>query len=180
MNTYSRGFTLVEMMIALAVLGVICGIAFPTYTDVAAASHSTEARAALLRTLGRASNRAAVAAAHVVVCSSNDGYTCSGDTDWSQGWISFIDLDGDREHHSGEFLIDLQSALDSRVRLASTKGRTRLLFQPNGGNAGSNVTFTLCDRRGPASGQSIVMSNGGNLRNAKPDPTKLAQICPAA
>jgi type IV fimbrial biogenesis protein FimT len=60
------------------------------------------------------------------------------------------------------------AALGGRVHLRSTTGRTRLVFQPNGGNAGSNVTFTLCDGRGPAKAVTLVLANSGRLRTGQP------------
>ena len=56
------------------------------------------------------------------------------------------------------------------MHLRSTAGRTRLVFQPNGGNAGSNVTFTLCDGRGAATATTLVLANDGRLRAGTPTP----------
>jgi type IV fimbrial biogenesis protein FimT len=50
------------------------------------------------------------------------------------------------------------------------------VFQPNGGNAGSNVTFTLCDGRGAAQARSLVMANDGRLR-ATPAGAAAARAC---
>jgi type IV fimbrial biogenesis protein FimT len=42
------------------------------------------------------------------------------------------------------------------------------VFQPTGGNSGSNATFTLCDGRGAASATALVLSNGGRMRAGRP------------
>ena len=64
------------------------------------------------------------------------------------------------------------------MHLRTTVGRTRLVFQPNGGNAGSNVTFTLCDGRGAAQATTLVLANDGRLRSGTPS-TAAAQACVA-
>ena len=42
------------------------------------------------------------------------------------------------------------------------------MVHPTGGNAGSNVTFTLCDRRGEAAAVTLVLANTGRLRAGTP------------
>jgi len=165
-----HGFTLLEALIVMAVATILLGLAVPALGNARAAAHAGAARAALLDSLMTASSHAALTATHVVLCASRDGATCSGDPDWSPGWLAFADLDGNRLPGPNETVLRRQPALDGSTRLRSTVGRTRLVFQPNGGNAGSNVTFTLCDRRGPAHAVSLVLANDGRLRSAKPAP----------
>jgi type IV fimbrial biogenesis protein FimT len=75
-----------------------------------------------------------------------------------------------------ETLLHAERALSGKVHLRTTAGRKRLVFQPNGGNAGSNVTFTLCDGRGAGKATSLVLANDGRLRAGKPTETA-AQAC---
>lgn len=168
--TQHRGFTLIEVLIALAIVGILVGIAVPAWSGARAAVHAGSARAALLDSLLVATRHSTLAATRVVLCASRDGRECSGDPDWSGGWLVFADPDGDREHDGSETLLRRQPALAGSARLRSTSGRTRLVFQRHGGNPGSNVTFTLCDGRGMESAIALVLGNGGRLRSAIPDP----------
>ncbi len=53
----------------------------------------------------------------------------------------------------------------------------RIQFQPNGSNAGSNATFTFCDRRGPRRALSLVMNNRGDMREQAASATAVAAAC---
>jgi type IV fimbrial biogenesis protein FimT len=171
----ARGFTLIEALIALAVAGFLLGIAVPAWSGALEAAHATSARAVLLESLTRSISHAALTGSEVVLCPGDAG-GCRNSIDWSRGWIAYADIDGNRRRDANETLLYSQSALTGRVHLRSTAGRTRLVFQPNGGNAGSNVTFTLCDGRGAARAATLVLANDGRLRAGTPTPLA-AQAC---
>jgi type IV fimbrial biogenesis protein FimT len=166
MRAHARGFTLVEAVIALLVASVLLAIAVPAWSGALARTHAAAARAALLASLQRAIGHAAVAGAEVVLCPAS-GEDCTTGWDWSGGWIAYADIDGDRHRDPNETLLQRQPALDDDIRLFTSKGRRHLVFQPNGGNAGSNVTFTLCSGRGARSATLLVLSNTGSLRAAR-------------
>jgi len=46
---YSRGFTLIELMITVAVVGILAAIAYPNYTEYVRRGHRADARAGLLQ-----------------------------------------------------------------------------------------------------------------------------------
>ena len=48
MHKYSRGFTLVEMMVVVVILGFLMGIAMPNYSNYMQKTRRTDARNALL------------------------------------------------------------------------------------------------------------------------------------
>jgi type IV fimbrial biogenesis protein FimT len=176
MRLKHRGFTLIEATLALAVAGVVMGIAVPSLTSASEAAHSGAAKAKLLATLNRSIGHAAATGVEVVLCPGDIAGGCRPSPDWSHGWIAFADLDGNRQHAATETLLVDEAALGGKTHLRSTEGRTRLVFQPNGGNAGSNVTFTLCDGRGPADATTLVLANNGRLRSGTPT-AEAAQAC---
>ncbi|QSX78301.1 GspH/FimT family pseudopilin [Agrilutibacter solisilvae] len=172
----SRGFTLFELIAAMAVAAILLGIALPAFSHARAAASAGSVRADLAATLIDAVRHASVTGTEVIVCPSGGSLQCSGQTLWDAGWMAYADLDGDRSRDPGETLVDQVHAIDQRVHLRSTRGRTKLVFQPNGSNAGSNVTFTLCDARGTDYAVTLVMSNAGVMRTGTPT-AQAAQDC---
>lgn len=161
------GFTLLDLILALLAIGLVFGLAVPAWTTAVARVRAGAARTAITTTLFDALRNATVIGREVVVCPAS-GDQCIGGSDWSRGWIAFVDADGNRQHGPGEVVIDRAAALPRGVRLTGSSGRPRLVYQPYGSNAGSNITFTLCDRRGPDDALALILSNGGRLRADRP------------
>ncbi|NOT89242.1 MAG: prepilin-type N-terminal cleavage/methylation domain-containing protein [Lysobacter sp.] len=164
----AHGFTLLDLLIALTILGILFGIAIPGLKNAVARVQAGSARSALTATLFDAQRHATVLGREVVICPGES--QCVGGADWSQGWLAFIDHNGDRMHGPGEQIVRQEPGLPAGVRLRGTVGRPRIVYQPNGGNAGANITFTLCDRRGPRDALALILSNGGRLRSTRAAP----------
>jgi type IV fimbrial biogenesis protein FimT len=173
----ASGFTLAEALPALAILGLLAAIAASMLGGVHAA-RAAEARAALLDTYQAAIRHAATRGVHVVACPAGTGGGCRDTVDWSGGWLMFEDRDNDRSRDPDERVVSSWPALGAKVHLRSTAGRKRLVFQPNGGNTGSNATLTLCDGRGTKKATQLVLSNQGRLRET-PAPSAAANACMA-
>lgn len=174
----TRGFTLIEVVIAMSAVSILAGIAIPAFKDAGEAARSGAAKGALLESWLGGVSHAAATGSEVVLC-PGDANGCRGGIDWSGGWIVFADIDGNRTRSANETLLKSIDPLSGKVHLRSTVGRQRVVFQPNGGNAGSNVTFTLCDGRGAAKASTIVLSNTGGLRAGTPT-SAAAQACMVA
>lgn len=164
MPRHANGFTLIEALIAMAVAAILLAVAVPAWSHARAAASAGSVRAELAASLLDAVRHSAIAGSEVVVCPVAASGECSGSTNWDSGWIVFADIDGDRAPGANETRLANGKPLAEDVHLRTTVGRTRLVFQPNGGNAGSNVTFTLCDSRGPKFATTLILSNTGNLR----------------
>ena len=175
MRHRNAGFTLIEAVIAMSVASILAGIAVPALRDAAEAARSGATKGALVESWMSSVVHAANTGSEVVLCPGDAG-GCRDSIDWSLGWIAYADIDGDRQRSANETLLKSAGPLGGKVHLRSTTGRTRMVFQPNGGNAGSNITWTLCDGRGPAHASTIVVANSGRLRAGTATPAA-AQAC---
>lgn len=172
----TRGFTLIELLAVVVVAAILSAIAVPAWSNARAAARTEAIRARLGATVLEAIRHSANTGIEVVVCPVAPSGGCAGSTDWDNGWMAFADMNGDRDAGADEARIGGGDALAGGVHLRSTAGRTRLVFQPNGSSAGSNVTFTVCDARGADHAVALVLSNTGNFRAGVPSESA-AQAC---
>ena len=173
----ATGWTLIELLIAVAILGILGGIAVSSLSSFMQAARSSAAHTELLATLTKARGAATVHERDVRVCPSADGSTCADSYHWEQGWIVYVDANNNNRKDSADVIIGGYPKLGEGVRVVTSTGRRTIEFQPSGGNGGSNATFTFCDRRGPSKAQAFAMSNAGGLRSVPPSATAVTEAC---
>lgn len=86
-----RGFTLIELMVSIAVLAILLGIAAPSFRSMTATSNLRGVSNELITTLAQARSEAIKRGGRVTVCMSADGVACIATGGWEQGWIMFTD-----------------------------------------------------------------------------------------
>ena len=158
----AHGFTWAELLVVMALLAVVLGLAIPPLSDAVARHRLRTAREALLTSLQGARAMAIRRSHTVTVCPSRDGQACVPGDDWSLGWIS-IDM------HQGT-LSDRYAPLEERIAAARVAGHGRIVFQPSGTSGGSNQRITLCLRRKASTALTLVVSNAGRARRDAPLP----------
>jgi len=124
------GFTLIELMVTIAVAAILVSLALPSFSDatlsgkLVASANDLVAGVALGRS--EAIKRNAVAS----MCVSSNGTTC-GSGGWEQGWIIL----------SGTTVVQKHAAAPTGFKASSTV--TKIDFQPSGvGN--TQATITVC------------------------------------
>lgn len=122
----ARGFTLIELMVTIAVLAIVTAIAYPSFTSLMNSSRLTGAANDLVGDLQTARSEAIRRNARVTVCASADNTTCAGAAgDW-QSWIVWID--------------NPAPTADEVLRVGHAKAPLQVLTSPAvTGNAGSIV-----------------------------------------
>lgn len=170
----TNGFTLIELMMTLAVFAILIAAAAPAFGNLIQRTGAQASRSSLTTALNTARIFAVSKTANVVVCPSADQQHCGHTTEWQDGWLVFIDDDRNGERDDSERLVDVAQAQPSGVAILSTAGRTRVNYRPDGSSVGSNVTFTVCDRRGEGLASALVINNAGRVRNGEPTPAAAA------
>ena len=172
----NMGFTLIELMISVSVFGILAGIAAPTFTSMIEQARTSAAINSLTTHMGLARIAAISRNRRAVLCPSVDGSQCRADTDWSGGWMLFMDDDGNRKPDIGEDILRVDLEPTSRhLRVVSTTGRQQLRYLPDGRSAGTNLTISICSQTGELLG-AVIVNNMGRPRSERPT---VATPCPA-
>ena len=90
----SKGFTLLELMVTLAVSAILMFVAVPSFVSFIRNSQMTTQANAFFTDLSLTKSEAVKRNARVSICASANGTTCSGSTNWATGWIVFTDASG--------------------------------------------------------------------------------------
>lgn len=167
MRRNAAGFSLIELLVTVALVAVLATLAAPSFQDlllrmrVAAAMQLLTAQMALTR------NTAIVRRTTAALCPSDGAGGCRGDGDWSAGWLLFLDGDGNRRPDTAaDVLREEALPLHRSLRILTSAGRPQLRYLPDGRSGGSNMTVRLC--RGDELMGSVVVSNAGRVRTLRP------------
>ena len=136
-----RGFTIPELMIVVAVVGVLLVVGIPQMGKLVEGrqlvGQATELASALAFTRAEAVARAN----NVGMCASNNRTDCSGA--WNDGWIIFLDADNSGGWTGGDAVLKSEGAMNGDVSLISAS--STIVFNLSGeSTAAGNVVFNLC------------------------------------
>ena len=175
-NKSVRGITLIELVFTIAIASILCAVSLPALGSLMRSGQSRSAHNALVAALNLARGTAVSRQGDVSVCPSTDGATCDNAIWWQNGWIVFADANRDGERGPNEAIIHVGQMHDG-MAIASTAGRRHVIFRADGTSAGTNLTFTFCDRRGLASADAVVISNAGRIRSGKATASQARAAC---
>ena len=160
----NSGFTLLELLITVAIISIVMAIAVPSMTTFTQNDRLTTNINTMIGHLAYARSEAVKRSQQVSICSSNNATTCTGGS-WQDGWIVYIDADGDNSFTAGEEVLRAQQALEGSNTLTSTIG-TQVTYDYRGFvNAASVGSFLLCDGRSGPHGKTLTISTTGRVRH---------------
>jgi type IV fimbrial biogenesis protein FimT len=95
MKTRQSGFTLFELMVGIAVMGILLSLAVPSFREYGRNSRLIAFQNDLITALNYARNEAIRRSAPVSLCATANFTTCSAATaDMATGWLVFTDETG--------------------------------------------------------------------------------------
>lgn len=169
-----RGFTLIELMIVLAIAAILGGTAVPSMMGMIRSVQLSSASNDMLAGLLLARSEAIKRKGRGVVCKSSDGATCATTGGWEQGWLVFHDANNNGSRDAGETIVHRGEPLSGELRVTGNLSMSRYVsyastgatrFASGGFQAG---TITLCHRSAAvADARQIIVSSAGRPRVQK-------------
>lgn len=170
------GFTLIELVIVIAVVAVLMSVAVPSFQSALAESRQVSVFNKMSGTLRFARSEAIKRSKGVSICPFATNTSCG--TDWSAGMLVYVDArdDGAPLVYDGEdatirtialsnsgISLQAHALLDTGTTTATT-GSIR--FNARGQPNWLNGTMVLCDARGSTHASALVMTGSGIARKA--------------
>ncbi|GAB3549347.1 type IVa pilus pseudopilin TppE [Noviherbaspirillum agri] len=145
------GFTLIELMVTVAVLSILLAVATPSFENALLGTKLGSYANNLVSSAIVARSEAIKRNATVTLCASADGANCATSGGWQQGWIVM----------AGTTVIQHQQAVPGGFKItgvdAGSTPTLSLTFQPTGVGA-TQASFTICRATPTAGSQERVVS----------------------
>jgi len=141
-----RGFTLVELMIALVILAILLGVAVPSFQGAALSGRLSAYANDFVASTQLARSEAVKRNAAVRLCVSAGGAACDDEGGWESGWI-VVTAAGD--------VIQRQPALEADYSFSEAGGATVLTFPPTIVGV-TPASFTVCRAAPEGSEERVV------------------------
>lgn len=140
-----RAFTLVELLITLAVVAILLTVGTPMISSMLesnrASVRSVELRKALVATQQTAIDTN-TAVSLCPINGSNDGCDANNPRDWGKGWLMFTDPNGRGDFDAGETILHVFQSTEGPHTITGAPNFVR--YQPSGGiDDDGSITFTI-------------------------------------
>ena len=155
MNKHS-GFTLIELMITLAIVGILLTVGVPSLKTFMQGNQLIASSNELVSALHVARSEAIKLNSRVSICESSNGTSCSNTGSWKNGWIVFVDFDGNLVN-IGSPCAAINTDCLLRVHDAINDPLLSMSGVDSNGNAITSFTFTA---RGMPKDTSGVSESG--------------------
>lgn len=161
MKGSGNGFTLLELLVVLAIAGLLLGMALPSFREFLVSAARREASTGLYISLNRARSEAIARNRTVKICARDltaSTPSCASGGNWLNGWITYVELDG-----GGIETITVQRPVSDQLRLQQAPSGS-IAFD-SGGRATAEAQFSICAPQGSRDSRArlVRLSRSGGV-----------------
>ncbi len=159
-----RGFTIVELLITLALLAILLSQLSPDLSSIFQHNQLYTISAELSSDLQLARSEAIKQNSKVSICKSDSSSQCNSSAEWESGWILFVNQDGDNRVDSGDTILQLHGPLPTGATLRGAGNfKNRVTYKPTGDST-SFSRLVLCNNNQLEGAQVIYINSTGRVR----------------
>jgi type IV fimbrial biogenesis protein FimT len=184
MNKKSEyGFTLIELMVTLAVAAIILGLGVPSLKEFISSNAMTSKANIFVADLNFTRSEAIKRGSRATICKSNNQTLCTTAGGWEQGWIVFVDINNSGTVEPDEILRVGEVFTGSLTLRGNSNVVNQIIYSNTGRSEGSNGTLIFCDDRiknfgaDKVKARAVIISNTGRARVIKGDDPNSATSC---
>lgn len=155
-----RGFTAVELMVAMSIAAILAAMAIPSFTSLMAKYRLSNENTSLMLDFILARGEAVSRSTRVTVCQSSDGLTCTAGG-WSAGRMIFVDKGLAGSVDAGDEVLRVSAAIASGDAMSPSTVDTYVSYDA-AGVPSTNVTITTC--KTGYTGAKVIIYPTGRVR----------------
>ena len=157
-HIFTSGFTMVELLVTIAILGIITAIGIPGLSEFIVKTRVDSQVSEIHRLILTARNTAINTGQNVTICPLS-GNTCG--TNWHSEVSVFVDNNNDGDYDANDTLVKVKSAIQNGDKLQYAQ--SSLVYTPSGTLSGGAAAtpFNYCPNGHTDKSRGIVVSASG-------------------